>query len=59
MVVRTNRTVAPNRGSSTIAAAAPAAAGLTIICALPEEFAAEGPDKCLTFHIAGCRKVAP
>ena len=53
MVVRTNRTVAPNRGSSTVAAAAPAAAGLTIICALPEEFAAEGPDKCLTFHIAG------
>jgi hypothetical protein len=33
--------------------ATPAAAGLTIICALPEEFAAEGPDKCLTFHIAG------
>jgi len=53
VVVRTNRTVAPNRGSSTVAAAAPAAAGLTIICALPEEFAAEGPDKCLTFHIAG------
>ena len=58
MVVRTNRTVAPNRGSSTVAAA-PVAVGLTIICALPEEFAAGGPDKCLTFHIAGCRTVAP
>jgi hypothetical protein len=41
------------RERSTAAAAAPAAAGLTIICALPEEFAAEGPDKCLTFHIVG------
>ena len=41
------------RVRSAVAAAAPAAAGLTIICALAEEFAAEGPDKCLTFHIAG------
>jgi hypothetical protein len=41
------------RARSAAAAAAPAAAGLTIICALPEKFAAEGPDKCLTFHIAG------
>ena len=41
------------RVRSAVAAAAPAAAGLTIICALAEEFAAEGPDKCLTFHIVG------
>lgn len=39
--------------------AAPAAAGLTIICALFEEFAAEGPDKCLTFHIAGSVRPFP
>jgi hypothetical protein len=41
------------RTRSAAAAATPAAAGLTIICALSEQFAAEGPDKCLTFHIAG------
>ena len=44
---------------STVTAAAPAAAGLTIICALPEEFAAEGPDKCLTFHITGSARPFP
>jgi hypothetical protein len=47
------------RARSTAAAAAPAAAGLTVICALPEEFAAEGPDKCLTFHIAGSAQSFP
>jgi hypothetical protein len=41
------------RARSTVTAVAPAATGLTIICALSEEFAVEGPDKCLTFHIAG------
>jgi hypothetical protein len=41
------------RVRSAVAAAAPAATGLTIVCALPGELAAEGPDKCLTFHIAG------
>jgi hypothetical protein len=46
------------RARSAVAAAAPAA-GLTIICALPKEFAAEGPDKCLTFHIAGSVRPFP
>jgi hypothetical protein len=44
---------------SIVPAAAPAAAGLTIICALPEELAAEGPDQCLTFHIAGSARPFP
>ena len=47
------------RARSTVAAATPATAGLTIICALSEEFAAEGPDKCLTFHIAGSARSFP
>jgi hypothetical protein len=44
--------------SRPIAAATPAA-GLTIVCALPEESAAEAPDRCLTFHIAGSARPFP